>query len=139
MLSWVQLFATPWTVVHRAPLSMEFSRQEYCSGLPYPPTGDLPTQGSNPCLLHLWHWQVDSLQLNYLLMASQVVLVVKNPSANAGDVRDTGLILVFGRSLDWEDTLEEGTAIHSSILAWIIPRDRGSWRAAVHRVAQSRT
>ena len=32
---------TPWTVAHQAPLSMEFSRQEYCSGLPFPPPGDL--------------------------------------------------------------------------------------------------
>ena len=35
------LFATPWTVVHRAPLSMGFSRQEYWSGLPFPTLGDL--------------------------------------------------------------------------------------------------
>ena len=35
-LSRVQLFATPWTVAHQAPLSMEFSRQEYWSGLPLP-------------------------------------------------------------------------------------------------------
>ena len=34
--SCVQLFATPWTVAHQAPLSMEFSRQEYWSGLPFP-------------------------------------------------------------------------------------------------------
>ena len=47
--------------------------------------------------------------------------MVKNPSAYAGDVRDTGLILVFGRSLDWEDTLEEGMATDSSFLAWRIP------------------
>ena len=33
----VQLFATPWTVAHQAPLSMGFSRQEYWSGLPCPP------------------------------------------------------------------------------------------------------
>ena len=37
----VQLFATLWTVVHQASLSMEFSRQEYWSGLPYPPPGDI--------------------------------------------------------------------------------------------------
>ena len=43
--------------------------------------------------------------------ASQVVLVVKNPSANSGDIRDAGSIL------GWEDTLEEGLATHSSILA----------------------
>ena len=35
------VFATPWTVAHPAPLSMGFSRQEYWSGLPYPPPGDL--------------------------------------------------------------------------------------------------
>ena len=35
------LFATPWTVVHQAPVSMGFSRQEYSSGLPYLPPGDL--------------------------------------------------------------------------------------------------
>ena len=45
MLSHVQLFATPWTVAHQAPLSMEFSRQEYWSGLPFPPIGDLPDPG----------------------------------------------------------------------------------------------
>ena len=36
LLSCVQLFATPWTVASQAPLSMEFSRQDYCSGLPFP-------------------------------------------------------------------------------------------------------
>jgi len=36
---------TPWTVAHQAPLSMEFSRQEYWSGLPFPPQGDLPDPG----------------------------------------------------------------------------------------------
>ena len=42
----VQLFATLWTVAHQAPLSMGFSRQEYCkSGLSCPPPGDLPGPG----------------------------------------------------------------------------------------------
>ena len=44
----VQLFATPWTVAHQAPLSMEFSRQEYWSGLPFPSPGDLPNPGIEP-------------------------------------------------------------------------------------------
>ena len=44
--SCVQFFVTRWTVVRQAPLSMGFSRQEYWSGLPWPPPGDLPTQGS---------------------------------------------------------------------------------------------
>ena len=43
--SHVQLFATLWTVAHQSPLSMGFSRQEYWSGLPCPPPGDLPNPG----------------------------------------------------------------------------------------------
>ena len=46
--SHVQLFATPWTVARQAPLSVGFSRQEYWSGLPWPPTGDLPDSGIKP-------------------------------------------------------------------------------------------
>ena len=44
----VQLFATPWTVARQAPLSIGFSRQEYWSGLPCPPPGDLPNPGIEP-------------------------------------------------------------------------------------------
>ena len=44
-LSRVQLFATPWTVAHQAPLPMGFSRQEYWSELPFPSPGDLPDPG----------------------------------------------------------------------------------------------
>ena len=47
-------------------LSMEFSRQEYWSGLLFPPPGGLTTQGSNPHLLCLLHWQADSLALSHL-------------------------------------------------------------------------
>ena len=47
-LSRVQLFVTPWTVAYQAPPSMGFSRQEYWSGLPCPPTGDLPNPGIQP-------------------------------------------------------------------------------------------
>ena len=43
--SLVQLFATPWTVAHQAPLSMGFSRQEYWNGLPCPSPEDLPEPG----------------------------------------------------------------------------------------------
>ena len=43
------------------------------------------------------------------------------------------------RSLGWEDSLEEGIATRSSILAWIIPMYRGAWWAIVHGVAESYT
>ena len=55
---------------------------------------------------------------------------VKNPPA----VHETWL-----QSLGGEDPLEESMAIHSSILAWRIPMNRGAWRATVHGVAKSRT
>ena len=60
-LNRVWLSATPWAIAHQASLSMGFSRQEYWSGLPFPSTGDLPDQGSNPRLLHLLHCQMGSL------------------------------------------------------------------------------
>ena len=44
----VCLFVTLWTITHQAPLSMGFSRQEYWSGLPCPPPGDLPDPGIEP-------------------------------------------------------------------------------------------
>ena len=47
-LSRVRLFATPWTVAYKAVLSMEFSRQEYWSGLPFPSPGALPDPEIEP-------------------------------------------------------------------------------------------
>ena len=60
VLSRVWLFVTPWTVAHQAPLSMEFSRQEYWSGLPFPSPEDLPNPGIKPRSPAL---QADSLPL----------------------------------------------------------------------------
>ena len=65
--------------------------------------------------------------------ASQVVLVVKTLPANAGDIRDTGLILGSGRSLGGG----HGNPLQYSCLE--NPTDRGAWRATVHRVAKSQT
>ena len=84
-LSHFQLFATPWTVACQALLSMGFSRQEYWSGLPCPPPGDIPDLGIKLCLLHLLHWQAGSLPLalpgkpnSFLLWASLMAQLVKN-------------------------------------------------------------
>ena len=59
--------------------------------------------------------------------------MIKNPPANAGDIRKQVL------SRGQEDYLEEGMATHSSILAYRIPMDRGAWWATVHGVAESWT
>jgi len=55
--------ATPWTVVHQAPLSIGFPREEYWSGLPFPSPGDLPDPGIKLSFLTL---QADSLPLSHL-------------------------------------------------------------------------
>ena len=49
MLSRVRLFPTPWTIAHQDPMFMGFSQQEYWSGVPFPPPGDLP----NPEIKHV--------------------------------------------------------------------------------------
>ena len=83
---------TPWTVAHQAPQSMEFSRQEYWSGLPFPSPGDLPDPGIKPGSPALQAdalpsepqiWSIKSLQgecllLFNLLHACQVTTVMSD-------------------------------------------------------------
>ena len=60
----IRLLVTPWTVARQAPLSVEFSRQEYWSGLACPFSGDIPKTGIEPRVsLGLLHSQVNSLPL----------------------------------------------------------------------------
>ena len=63
ILGHVRLLVTPWTVAHQAPLSIEFSRQEYWSGLPFPSPRDLPEAGIEPACLIFLPWQAHSLPL----------------------------------------------------------------------------
>ena len=65
--------------------------------------------------------------------ASQVVLLVNNPPASAGDIRDVGLIPESGRSPGGR----HGNPLHYPCLE--NPMDRGAWQATVHRVTKSRT
>ena len=119
-LSHVRLSAIPWTVAYRVPLSMGFSRQEHWSGLPFPSPGDLSNPGIEPRSPTLWADALPSKPpekpeaiagpvdfLNKVSVAC-MALVVKNPPANAGDIRDVGV----------RRSLEKGMATHSSILAW---------------------
>ena len=63
VLSCIQLLATPWTLAHQSPLSMGFSKQEYWSGFPCPPPGDLLNPGIKPKSLVYPALQEDSLRL----------------------------------------------------------------------------
>ena len=85
VLSCVQLSAAPWTVAHQAPLSVEFSKQEYWSGLLFPSPGDLPDPGIKPTAPAI---QADSLLLSHqgsqLQLGStylNVILIQKKPPA----------------------------------------------------------
>ena len=70
-LSHVRLFGTPWAVALQAPLSMEFSRQESVVGCHFLLQGIFQIQGLNPWLLHLLHWQDDSLPLSRPALAGR--------------------------------------------------------------------
>ena len=72
VLSYVQLFAT--LLACQALLSMEFPRQEYWSGLPFPPPGDLPDPGTKPESLCLLHWQADSYLFIYVCIYLFLIL-----------------------------------------------------------------
>ena len=77
----------------------------------------------------VYHWNVLRF---YISLASQVTLVVKNPPANAGDLRDVGSIPVCGRSPEGN-----GNPLQYSCLQ--NPTDRRGWWARVHGVAKSQT
>ena len=63
-------------------LSMGFFRQEYWSGLPCPPPGDLPNPGIKPCLLHLLHWQMGSLPLGPPRKLTKQISIAKGDFVN---------------------------------------------------------
>ena len=77
--------------------------------------------------------QAEYVQAHANTRASQVMPVVKNLPANAGDIRDVTLISGSGRYSGG------GHATHPSILAWRIPMDKGVWWAIVHNIAKSQT
>ena len=96
-------FETPWTVVHLAPLSMVFPRQEYCSGFPFPTPGDFSNpeieQGSPALAFGFFITESPRKpprKLYNIYKASQVVLVVKNLPTNVGDVKRCGFNPLVG-------------------------------------------
>ena len=137
-----------WTVNFQVPLSMEFSRRGYWSGLPFPPPGDLPNSRIEPESPAPPALQADSLPLNHwggpysslldifpvryheaqakepvavVIRASQMVQVVKieqTKTKKPASWKEMQDMRI--RSLGWEDPLEKEMATHSSILAWRI-------------------
>ena len=141
----LQLCATLWTVAHQAPLSMGFPRQEYLSGFPCTPPGDIPNPGiklaslKSPALpgrffsflekemathssILAWRipWTEEPGQLQF--MGSQVRHdLVPFLSHGSVDKEPPAMKETRVQFLDWEDPLEKEMATHSSISAWRIP------------------
>ena len=65
---------TPWTLAHKAPLSMQFPRQEYWSGLPFPSPGDLP----NPDTYFNWHAEASTKLQGSKLVSLKILLQKAN-------------------------------------------------------------
>ena len=124
-LSRVWLFATLWTVAYQAPQSMEIFRQEYWSELPFPSPGDLLDPGIEP--------RSPALQADALPSEPPGKPSSGKEPANAGDLRDVGLIPGLGRSPGGG----HGNPLQYSCLG--NPMYRGAWRAIVHRAAKSQT
>ena len=89
MLSHVQLYATPRTVAHQAPLSMGFSRQEYWSGLPFPSPGDLPTSGTEPRSPVSSTLQVNALPLSHRVSPKLVSVQFSSVQFSSSVVSDS--------------------------------------------------
>ena len=104
----VQLFATPWTVACPGPLSIEFSRQECWSGLPYPSPGDLPDPAMELGSLTFW---ADSL------LSVSPGMPQPNPSESESEVTQSCLTLS-----DPTDCSLPGSSVHgifqAKVLEW---------------------
>ena len=157
--SHIWLFATPWTIAYQAPLSMEFSREEYWSGLPFP--SPLQSRGSSRSR--------DWTHVPWVFcIGKQVVLLLSHLGSHSSSFRDRQWhptpVLLPGKSHGWRslvgcnpwgrwesDTTERlhfhvslscigegnGNPLQCSCLE--NPRDEGAWWAAVYGIAQSRT
>ena len=115
---------TPQTVAHQGPLSIGFPRQEYWSGLPFPPPGDLSNPGVEPKSPAS---QTDSLPLSHQESPDVFYYRVEQFLDFPGGTSGKEPTCLFRRYKRWvrflsrEDPLKEGMATYSSILAWRIP------------------
>ena len=86
----VQLFVTPWTLAHQAPLSMGLSRQEYWSGLPCPPPGALPHPGMEARSVESPALQADSLPAELLGSPMSITIITKITVCLPVELQETG-------------------------------------------------
>ena len=140
--SHVRLFATLWTVAHQAPLSMEFSRQEYWSGLPCSPPGDLPNPGiepmslMSPALVGAFFttsatWELPSCRSTYFLCASHTGRYASFQESKIR-LREAKNITEGQIRLSGSESVSCSVVSNSLRTPWTLP---GS---SVHRILQAR-
>ena len=117
-------FVTLWTVTFQAPLSKGFFKQEYWSGLPYPPPGDLSDPGIKPASL------MSPIFVGEFFTTDPLVVQSEESACNAGDL---GSIPGSARSPGGG----HGNPLHYFCLE--NPLDREAWQATVQRVTKSWT
>ena len=126
--SCILLCVTLWTVAHQAPLSRGFSRQEYWSGLPCLPPGDLPDSGIKPTSPALKANFLPSEQTGKPWIGDTLGLpvgsTVKESTCNTGDTGDMGSVPVLGTSPGGR----HGNPLQYSCLK--NPMDQGAWQVA---------
>ena len=148
MLNCIPLFVTTWTIACQSLSSMEFSRQEYWSRLPFPSPGYLPDPGIEPASLlspaltgaFLPLAPPGTQQGPAFLTLSRITPVLPSRKAslvaqmvkNLPAMQETWVL-----SLGWEDPLGKEMATHSSILAWRIPWTEEPGKATVHGIVKS--
>ena len=142
----VQLCATPETAAHQAPPSLGFSRQEHWSGLPFPslmpesevaqsyPTPSNPMDCSLPGSSVHGIFQAKVLEWGAIAFSSIGASLVAQAVKNLPGMQETWV-----RSLGWEDSLEKGMAIHSSILVWRISCTEEPRGATEHEITKNKT
>ena len=126
-LSHIQLLATPWTAAFQAPPSMGFSRQEYWSGVPLPSPASSLTILQNNVKRNLNKYNLlPRIQNDSYCPVSKFPLILRKgrsfPGSSVGKefTCNPGGTGDMDSLLGQEDTLGEGIATHSSILAWTI-------------------
>ena len=105
-LSCVRLFATPWSVARQAPLSMGFPSKNTGVGCHFLLQGIFLTQGSNPRLLRVWHWQADSLPLCHLLF-----LISSQADDGLSEINSTEWVSGFHNRCEWSPSMVDGQRV----------------------------
>ena len=123
VFSHVWLFATSWTVASQAPLSLEFSRQEYWSGLPFTTPGDLPNPG-----IDLASFVSPSLVGRFLPLGHLGSPHFITWSKFIGD----------GREWEWLDSITDSMDMNLNKIQKVV-EDRVAWHPTVHGIAKSLT